>query len=986
MGALIGEDDEGGEATWDQTEGTLSLRVPSASSLSRHGRSFQRPRRETWRIGLETEHPWAWERWSPVRGSYPSVDEEEPDHELLDLESQVNTKNYRSVYENEDAAEGELQRLIERGFAMILSVDEAKEKFEKGTSRLALISEQKDSGVIKHRLIIDLLRSGGNSRAKVPERIILPRVIDVVKGIQELWKRAGGQEQGPEFQLELFGADLRDAYCHLGVAESELKHCIAPSVRFDRLVLFKAMLFCFKGAPLIMGRLAGAMTRQWGSAMEGKASPQTYMDDPLMVVAGDQKTRDSLVARMLYLAKVFGINLAYEKGERGTRVVWIGVTIEVDQDNGQIIISVPQKLVDEVLAKMQSWAGMTSVREFRAVTGKLSWIAGTLPRSWWAVSSFYAALADVVQEAKDDKEAERAEKRQGDQRPHRSEASGTCAQVAHSLLAAGRGLEVQKNPFGRPDASVGRHDWCVPVWGGRNTFSGGQRHGRAHSHIGVSSDSKRRGVIGNPVQGGCGPSSLGSLDGPPGHQVLEGDLERRAPPFQRGFNSGPGSGKETVVREPLPELGGSRDGHRHGPAADAGNSGTSPAMQASCTWRRTTCRAQAGRKFHRDNWWIWASRSWMRPGDPPFAGRRAELVGAKSHCKTQCLTASDSWKASRSVGNRVRVGGTFFERVQWVELVHVSCVTAAFWAPQVKQHGADSPLWGPGRPALMGAAGSGRHAAQQRVLDPMLLQMGTWNRGAVGDQMEDFKQGALERVLDQGQRLPNRHPLGVFMQPRRRRQAEQGPNIGRTQATPKRRSTTRGTRVSKQVGHTSGNGQKGTASGSRSGKARGLLAQGRGGGGRARALEMGRKQGSILDLVGRKVNMATPQVRQLRGNRQEIQRMVLRRIILGLTHMQAKRGAQAGQNSGRASECATLSTWNSGRCRGSTQGSADEARSAIPCRTSFTACGGRVRGRGMVEEGFRPVSEKFGPWKRSDETGQRSQGRDGGGGQDEEVV
>lgn len=122
----------------------------------------------------------------PSGGVYPSVDEEEPEHELLDLESQVNTRNYQSVYENEDAAEAELQRLIDRGFEMILSVEEAKEKFEKGTvSRLALISKQKDSGIIKHRLIIDLLRSGGNSRAKVPERIILPRVIEVVKGIKD---------------------------------------------------------------------------------------------------------------------------------------------------------------------------------------------------------------------------------------------------------------------------------------------------------------------------------------------------------------------------------------------------------------------------------------------------------------------------------------------------------------------------------------------------------------------------------------------------------------------------------------------------------------------------------------------------------------------------------------------------------------------------------------------------------------------------------
>ena len=224
-------------------------------------------------------------------------------------------------------------------------MDEAKTKFERGTiSKLALITKQKESGALKHRLIIDLLRSGGNGLAKVPERIVLPRVKDVVQGIQDLWKLHGGRVEEPDFRLELVGADLSDAYCHLGVAEGELKHCLAPAVGSQRLVLFKAMLFGFRGAPLIMGRLAAAMTRQWQSTMEGKASIQCYMDDPLLIIAGDQKERDSMVSKVLYLARVFGINLSYAKGERGSRVVWIGVTIEIDQEGRQILISVPQKI------------------------------------------------------------------------------------------------------------------------------------------------------------------------------------------------------------------------------------------------------------------------------------------------------------------------------------------------------------------------------------------------------------------------------------------------------------------------------------------------------------------------------------------------------------------------------------------------------------------------------------------------------------------
>ena len=51
-----------------------------------------------------------------------------------------------------------------------------------------MIAKQKSEDVIKRRLIIDLLRSGGNERARVPERIILPRGTDVINMMRLLWK------------------------------------------------------------------------------------------------------------------------------------------------------------------------------------------------------------------------------------------------------------------------------------------------------------------------------------------------------------------------------------------------------------------------------------------------------------------------------------------------------------------------------------------------------------------------------------------------------------------------------------------------------------------------------------------------------------------------------------------------------------------------------------------------------------------------------
>eukprot|EP00435_Cladocopium_sp_Y103_P009907 s3598_g2.t1 len=208
-------------------------------------------------------------------GIYPAVPETEVARELASLESQVGTSNYQSVKENEEAASAELQRLIDKGFAKLLSVEQARERFQEGTvSRLALVSKLKDSGQMKHRLVIDLLRLGGNALAKVPERIILPRVCDMVKSIQAVWKACGGQDQEEGFRLELVGADLRDAYCHLGVDTAEHRHCLAPSMKPQEWVLFVSMLFGFRGAPLIMGRLAGTMARQWQSVFEGQAALQ----------------------------------------------------------------------------------------------------------------------------------------------------------------------------------------------------------------------------------------------------------------------------------------------------------------------------------------------------------------------------------------------------------------------------------------------------------------------------------------------------------------------------------------------------------------------------------------------------------------------------------------------------------------------------------------------------------------------------------------
>ena len=52
-----------------------------------------------------------------------------------------------------------------------MAKSDAQHRFGAGTvSKLSLIVKEKGDGTIKRRIIIDLLRSGGNDRARVPER------------------------------------------------------------------------------------------------------------------------------------------------------------------------------------------------------------------------------------------------------------------------------------------------------------------------------------------------------------------------------------------------------------------------------------------------------------------------------------------------------------------------------------------------------------------------------------------------------------------------------------------------------------------------------------------------------------------------------------------------------------------------------------------------------------------------------------------------
>ena len=135
---------------------------------------------------------------------------------------------------------------------------------------MGLIIKTKDNGEVKRRLVLDTRRSGGNAKSRLPERLVLPRPLDVVKLLKHMHRDPREENCGTEFAL----VDVADAFTTLPVAPAEWKHTMAPSLQEDEVLIFQALLFGYKVAPLLYSRLAAMLARMLQSSMEDTEPPE----------------------------------------------------------------------------------------------------------------------------------------------------------------------------------------------------------------------------------------------------------------------------------------------------------------------------------------------------------------------------------------------------------------------------------------------------------------------------------------------------------------------------------------------------------------------------------------------------------------------------------------------------------------------------------------------------------------------------------------
>eukprot|EP00435_Cladocopium_sp_Y103_P001861 s2500_g1.t1 len=359
----------------------------------------------------------------PTRGVFPPADKEAEQEALMDSAMQLargSITNYASVRDNPDDTKVEVDRLEDLGFLVKITENTVRQEFPRGTiSKLAIIVKERPDKSKKRRLIIDLRRSGGNAKARLEEKLILPRAVDAIGTLRQMAQLQGEittVERQAMWKREIVLIDVSDAFPHLAVHRDELAHCVTPGLQNEEYFLFRALLFGYKTAPLLWSRIASWVARLLQSSVPlHEGQHQVYLDDSFWVLQGTLHRRNIVLSYILYTVSALGLAISTRKGERGAKVVWMGIEFRLISET-EVLLTLPEKFLQDLQTRIQAWEnkGMAATKDLRTVCGKLSWLGGVLPRTKWMLRVFYAVLSQREAEVRGGEEESRRARRDDD--------------------------------------------------------------------------------------------------------------------------------------------------------------------------------------------------------------------------------------------------------------------------------------------------------------------------------------------------------------------------------------------------------------------------------------------------------------------------------------------------------------------------------------------------------------------------------------------
>ncbi|CAE7838251.1 unnamed protein product [Symbiodinium sp. CCMP2592] len=344
----------------------------------------------------------------PSTGVFPPVVPRDlKPHEKLDRRVLEGWSNYKSAEEEAHVLEELITDYERRGFCTVVSTLEEAIEILGGPPVLnrlgVLVKEKKDAQgnlVRKARVIWDLKESQVNKACNQGERIILPRLLDVVASLLAAYRRGR-----PPF---LACIDIRDAFMNIP-AGKDRRFTVAAVPRkrnrgkMHKLVLFNTLVFGSASSPTVWGRAAAWLGRT--TAATGPADTQVYVDDPVFVLDGPHlKVAASDLTVALLWAAVSGYPVKLSKACGGKDLEWVGARIRCVDAEEAVIVTLPASKIQALLQDTDKFLGRSVVgsRELRSFTGALSFVAGLVPHLRPFLATFWAVLTrhDVTGEGR----------------------------------------------------------------------------------------------------------------------------------------------------------------------------------------------------------------------------------------------------------------------------------------------------------------------------------------------------------------------------------------------------------------------------------------------------------------------------------------------------------------------------------------------------------------------------------------------------------
>ena len=306
-------------------------------------------------------------------------------------------RNYKSAEENAILVMKELRRLQAEGYVKFFgSWEEVKAALgDIIVNRIAAIIKTKTDGTLKVRLIVDMLRSHVNQFVKVHERVVLPRLMDIVGDVVDL-AMAEAIETAEEDVIDMMVLDWADAFHSMGVDVCELPYQVFRVPGSDEFAVYDTVVFGGGGAGYVWCR-GGALLGRSGQALfaHTEARIEVYVDDPWTVWRGSRTRIRTMKVRLLLWWIVIGPEISWSKVQHGSTTKWIGANVVISA-RSMVSLVLPEEYAMELVMESKECLGLNAVPVIRvqSLAGRASWVAGFVPAVSSMISPLWAAIAD----------------------------------------------------------------------------------------------------------------------------------------------------------------------------------------------------------------------------------------------------------------------------------------------------------------------------------------------------------------------------------------------------------------------------------------------------------------------------------------------------------------------------------------------------------------------------------------------------------------